>query len=195
MIEALQRPGPTILFVVAACGLLLGELAFRWVLPDMIWAASATIASAAGTAIAFVWGAQKHAEERMRSLSGLSLSELRNVEHMLDDIRRRVLLLTVLLAVCVALALLPWASKKLVGSSWHWMYLIAGGCLGVSAFGLLVALGWRNQVDAAVRERQIEAESERRSSELLSSLQRSMPDVNETSDWARQPPRELNGEA
>lgn len=195
MIDALQRPGPAILFVAAVCGLLVGELAFRWVLPDTIWAISAAIASAAGTAIGFVWGAQKHAEERMRSLTGLSLSELRSVEDMLGDIQRRVLLLTVLLAGCVALALLPWASKKFVGNSWHWMYLIAGGCLGVSMVGLLVALGWRNQIDSAVRKRQIEAESEKRAGELLSSLQRSTPDVNETSDWARQPSRELNGEA
>jgi hypothetical protein len=191
MTKHLPEPSMAFLAMLLGFGALFGEAGFRWVLPDMLWAASSFLASVAGGVLTFVWSVRKHAEEKLRGLTGLSITEMRTAEAILADVGGRVLALCIWLVVCISTALLPWGADQLAGASWHWMYLLSGASLGGTVFALLISIRWREQIDRAARDRQIEAEAARRQADLVAQLQKEARDVSSASDWGKQSPLEL----
>jgi hypothetical protein len=191
MTNVVPRPR-TLIAVLALCaGAGIGAALFRVLKPSQL--ADLTFWASGGVFgfIVLIWAARASALEAIKSLELLSTSEARSALDVQGEVSLKTFQLIVCVFLCAAVVAVPWVSVQLVGLVWEWMVVAAGAAAAAGLVCLYLAFYWREHVSHTADEVKARAEQARQQADLIKQMGALPPDADTTTDWAKQPPREL----
>ena len=188
-----MMPRPRTLFAVLAlcAGAGIGAALFRVLKPSQI--ADLTFWAAGGVFgfILLIWAARGSSLEAIKSLTALTTSEARSALDIEGEISFKTFRLIVWASMCSAVVALPWASVELVDAVWEWMLVASCAAAAAGLVCLYLAFYWREHVAHTTNALKVSAERAREQADLIKQMGALPPDADSTSEWAKQPPREL----